>query len=117
MRRPRLRRLTAEARAGFTHVPPVDVERVRLIVVPVLSPGIVAMTVGRFVFVRRGHEGNVGLLAHELVHVQQWRESGTPRFLYRYLGAYVRGRARGLGHWEAYRAIPFEAEARIRSAH
>ena len=117
MRRPRLRRLTAEARAGFTHVPAVDVERVRLIVVPVLTPGIVAMTVGRFVFLRRGHETDAGLLAHELVHVQQWRELGAPRFLVRYFGAYVSGRARGLGHWDAYRAIPFEAEARIRSAH
>ena len=117
MPRPRLRRLTAETRAGFTHVPAVDVERVRLIVVPVLTPGIVAMTVGRFVFLRRGHETDAGLLAHELVHVQQWRELGAARFLVRYLGAYVRGRARGLGHWDAYRAIPFEAEARIRSAH
>ncbi len=117
MRRPRLRRLTDEARTAFTHVPPVDVERARLIVVSVLTPGIVAMTVGRFVFLRRGHETDVGLLAHELVHVQQWREFGAPRFLYRYLGAYLRSRARGLGHWDAYRAIPFEAEARTRSAH
>ncbi len=103
--------------AGFTHVPAVDVERARLIVVPVLTPGIVAMTVGRFVFLRRRHEAEVGLLAHELVHVQQWRELGAPRFLYRYVGAYFRGRASGLGHWDAYRAIPFEAEARTRSGH
>ena len=116
MQRPRFRRLTAEAGAGFTHVSAVDVERVRLIVVPVLTPGIVAMTVGRFVFLRRGHEADAGLLAHELVHVQQWRELGAPRFLVRYLGAYVRGRARGLGHWDAYRAIPLEAEARTRTA-
>ena len=116
MRRPRLRRLTPEARAEFTHIRPVDAERVRLIVVPVLTPGIVAMTVGRFVFLRRGHEDDVGLLAHEVVHVEQWRELGAPRFLYQYFGAYLRGRARGLGHWDAYRAIPFEAEARTRSA-
>ena len=117
MQRPRVRRLTAEVRAAFTHVPAVDVERVRLIVVPVLTPGIVAITVGRFVFLRRGHEADHGLIAHELVHVQQWREFGAPRFLVRYLGAYIRGRARGLGHWDAYRAIPFEAEARTRCGH
>ena len=117
MQRPIVRRLPADAQAGFTHVPRVDVERVRLIVVPVLTPGIVAMTVGRFVFLRRGHEADVGLLAHELVHVQQWREFGAPRFLVRYLGAYIRGRARGLGHWDAYRAIPFEVEARTRAGH
>ena len=103
--------------AGFTDVPAVDAQRVRQIVVPVLTPGIVAMTVGHFVFLRRGNEADVGLLAHELVHVQQWRELGAPRFLYRYVGAYIRNRASGLGHWEAYRAIPFEAEARTRSGH
>lgn len=112
-----MRRLTADARAAFTHVPSIDVERVRLIVVPALTPGIVAMTVGRFVLLRRGHESNAGLLAHELVHVQQWRELGAPRFLRRYFGAYVRGRADGFGHWDAYRAIPFEVEARTRSGH
>ena len=71
VQRPRVRRLSGEMHAAFTHVPAVDVGRVRLIVVPVLTPGIVAMTVGRFVFLRRGHEADVGLLAHELVHVEQ----------------------------------------------
>jgi hypothetical protein len=52
------------------------------------------------------------LLAHELVHVRQWRELGAARFLWRYLGAYARGRAAGLGHQRAYEAIPLEVEAR-----
>jgi hypothetical protein len=73
------------------------------------------MTLGRFVLVRRGHEHDVGLIAHELVHVEQWREHGVCRFLVDYLRGYVRGRAAGLGHWAAYRAIPFEQEARLRS--
>jgi hypothetical protein len=46
------------------------------------------------------------------VHVRQWREFGAARFLFRYLGAYARGRWRGLGHQAAYEAIPLEAEAR-----
>src|SRR5436190_1536926 len=45
------------------------------------------MTLGRWVLVRRGHEHDRGLIAHELVHVRQWRELGAVRFLVRYLGA------------------------------
>ena len=70
------------------------------------------MTLGRFVLVRRGHERDRGLLAHELVHVRQWREHGPVRFLARYLGAYITNRRRGLGHRAAYESIPFEIEAR-----
>jgi len=36
----------------------------------------------------------------------------VPRFLWRYLGAYLRGRAGGLSHQQAYNAIPLEVEAR-----
>ena len=108
-------RLSPEARVRFAHVASVDTARVRVVVVPVLTPGIVAMTLGRWILVRRGHETDVGLLAHELVHVEQWRTHGAARFLRAYFGAYLRARRAGLGHWPAYRAIPFEAEARLRS--
>ncbi|MFN8037236.1 MAG: DUF4157 domain-containing protein [Acidimicrobiia bacterium] len=94
------------------HVPLVDRERARIVVVPILTPGVVAMTLGRWMLVRRGHEHDRTLFAHELVHVRQWRELGAVRFLAGYLGSYLRSRARGLRHWEAYRAIPFEVEAR-----
>ena len=96
----------------FQHVSPADTERARLVGVPVLTPGVAAMTLGRWILVRRGHEDDRDLIAHELVHVQQWRELGAARFLMRYLGAYARGRRRGLGHRAAYEAIPLEAEAR-----
>ena len=108
-------RLTPEARAAFTHVPAADAMRARIVIVPVLTPGVAAMTVGRLVFLRRDHERDAVLIAHELVHVQQWRELGAARFLSRYLAAYVKGRRLGLGHWAAYRAIPFEVEARART--
>ena len=55
------------------------------------------------------------LLSHEAVHVEQWREYGVAGFLVRYLGDYVRGRAVGLPHHVAYRAIRFEREAVKRS--
>ncbi len=106
------RRLDARERKQFTHVPVRDLDRARLVRVPVLTPGIAGMTLGRWILLRRGHEHDDGLIAHELVHVRQWRELGAVRFLSRYLGAYVHSRRRGLGHRAAYEAIPLEAEAR-----
>jgi len=106
------RRLDAHEREQFTHVPTRDLDRARLATVPALTPGIAGMTLGRWILLRRGHEHDTGLIAHELVHVRQWRELGAVRFLSRYLGAYTRARRRGLGHQDAYEAIPLEAEAR-----
>jgi hypothetical protein len=106
------RRLDASERQLFTHVPARDRKRARLVVVPVLTPGIAGMTFGRWILVRRGHEHDRDLIAHELVHVRQWRQLGAARFPVRYLRAYARGRCRRLGHQAAYEAIPLEAEAR-----
>jgi len=55
------------------------------------------------------------LLTHEAVHVEQWRRYGFVGFLRRYIGDYLRGRAIGLPHSAAYRAIRFEREAVERS--
>jgi hypothetical protein len=109
-------RLSPAARAAFTHVDPRDRDRARIVVVPRLTPGVAAMTLGRWVLVRRGHERDARLLAHELVHVEQWRELGAARFLVRYLGDYARHRAAGLGHRPAYAAIGLEVDARARVA-
>ncbi len=108
----RVERLSDAEIALHPHVPDVDLRRVRVVVVPWLSPGTAAMTIDRLVLMRRGWEGDRALLDHELVHVRQWRELGIAAFLRRYLGAYLGGRRAGLGHQEAYRAIPFEVEAR-----
>ncbi|HEY9557866.1 MAG TPA: DUF4157 domain-containing protein [Acidimicrobiales bacterium] len=75
------------------------------------APGAAATTLGRFVFVRRSAVGSERLMRHELVHVRQWRELGVPRFLVRYLGAYLRWRLRAHPHWAAYRRIPLEIRA------
>jgi hypothetical protein len=106
------RRLDARERARFAHVPVRDLDRARVMTVPVLTPGIAGMALGRWILVRGGREHDDGLIAHELVHVRQWRELGAARFLTRYLRAYARGRRRGLDHRDAYEAIPLEAEAR-----
>jgi hypothetical protein len=96
----------------FPLVPRADVARARIVAVPRLTPGVAAMTLGRVILLRRDHAADEALLAHELVHVRQWRELGAAGFLWRYLGAYARNRAAGLGHQRAYEAIPLEVEAR-----
>ena len=79
------------------------------------------MTVRNVVFASRSALERIGdgdalvLLSHEAVHVEQWREYGFVGFLVRYLGDYLRGRAVGLPHHAAYRAIRFEREAVKRS--
>lgn len=52
------------------------------------------------------------LIVHELTHIEQWRRLGPLGWARSYLGDYLRGRRRGLGHFEAYRAIGLEEEAR-----
>ena len=76
-----------------------------------LAPGADGMTIGRFVMVRKGHEDSDYLIAHELVHVRQYRERGFLGFLRRYLGRYLVLRLDGWGHDAAYRRLPEEIEA------
>jgi len=86
-------------------------EEAVLVVGGPVPPGADAMTLGRFVLVRKGSERDPYLLAHELVHVRQYRERGIPRFLAGYLGGYLRLRLQGWGHDAAYRRLPDEIEA------
>jgi hypothetical protein len=77
--------------------------------------GTAGITLGRLVIVSKKAAASDGLnklLAHEMVHVEQWRRLGTLRFVATYLGSYARFRCRGYGHWAAYRRIPLEVEAR-----
>jgi hypothetical protein len=86
--------------------------RARVVPVRWLPLGVAGMTLRRTILVRREHAGDEALLSHEMVHVRQWEELGVPRFLWRYLSSYLRGRLGGLSHQDAYHAIPFEVEAR-----
>lgn len=105
-------RLGPDEQARQRHVPATDRARARIVLVRWWLPGVAATTLGRWILMRRGHERDRSLLAHELVHVRQWRQLGAARFLVEYLGAYARGRLGGLAHHAAYAAIPFEVEAR-----
>ena len=86
--------------------------RARVVPVRWLPLGVYGMTLGHTILVRKEQAGDEALLCHEMVHVRQWEELGVPRFLWRYLSSYLRGRLRGLSHQDAYRAIPLEVEAR-----
>lgn len=55
---------------------------------------------------------NVRLIAHELMHVEQWRRLGGAGLIARYGADYIRGLLRTGSHWEAYRAVGTEVEAR-----
>lgn len=52
------------------------------------------------------------LVVHELVHLEQYARLGAIRHIVQYAGDYVRGRLRRLSHWDAYRAVRLEIEAR-----
>jgi len=101
---------------------PIQPESVQVRPVPRLmkrfwGKGIRAMTLRRTIFVDPAFlsepQGRSGvLLVHELVHVRQWHDLGVLRFLWRYMGGYLRGRLSGLGHREAYLGIELEVEAR-----
>ena len=109
-----MRRLTAQEIARYDLVPPEISRRARVQKVPVLAPGTHGMTVGRLILLLRDDDrsGQRVLLAHELVHVEQYYRLGTVSFLRRYLREYFANLRRMRNHRRAYLAISFEAEAR-----
>lgn len=52
------------------------------------------------------------LVVHELAHVEQFNRLGAIRHVLQYVGDYLRGRRTGLRHWDAYRQVRLEVEAR-----
>ena len=52
------------------------------------------------------------LVVHELAHLDQYRRLGATRHLTRYVGDYLTGRWHGRSHWDAYRDVGLEVEAR-----
>lgn len=113
-----MRRLTPQEIAGYDLVPAEVARRARVQRVPLLAPGTQGMTVGRLILLRRDDDrsGRRALLAHELVHVEQYAQSGTVRFLRRYLREYFTNLWRLRNHRQAYLAISFEAESRAAAA-
>ncbi len=89
----------------------------RILICPLIFklPGMTwahAISIGRVVIFREAPEPV--LLRHEEIHQEQMTRKGVIRFYAHYLCDYVRGRLRGLSHYEAYRSIPAEVEAYAR---
>lgn len=108
-----MRKLNETEVAAYDLVPPEIARRAIVQRVPILPRGASGMTIGRFVFLLRDdrRDGTSKLLAHELVHVRQYRQQGYLLFSARYLWHYARGLLRLRSHRRAYRAIPAEIEA------
>jgi hypothetical protein len=84
------------------------------------------ITFGRHIFIKPNlitkdtanrRKLSLELVAHEIVHVLQYKKEGFIKFLYKYLSSYWRN-LQTKKNWnaasrhEAYREIPFEREAR-----
>ena len=109
-----MRRLTPQEIACYDLVPAEIARRARVQRVLLLTPGIQGMTLGRLILVLRDNErsGRRRLLAHELVHVEQYARLGILPFLWRYVREYALNLWRLRCHRRSYEAISFEAEAR-----
>jgi len=109
----------SEQRAGFEGTcSPLAARRSPIIKIgfpwwlrPFLLRDVVALTLGRRVWISERARDVETLLRHELVHVRQMAEHGVLPFLWKYALHYLRNRRRGMSHDEAYLAIPFEVEA------
>lgn len=80
---------------------------------PVLARNVVAITLGRRVYVRgaMAAEAFERLLRHELAHVRQVNRLGLLRFLWRYGTEFLRHWSRVRSAAAAYTLISFEIEA------
>jgi hypothetical protein len=81
--------------------------------------GAAAVTIGSRILVsretareiERASDDGRRILRHELAHVEQYARDGFVPFLAIYFFDYLRGRRRGLSHFEAYAEIRYEREA------
>ena len=103
----------------YQHIPPFIVTRARLHFVQWVPGGRSGFTFGRHIWVRRDKYVSIrnpalrSLVAHELVHVQQFKRQGVIRFSYRYVSEYLKNRFDGEDHKTAYLNISAEKEARV----
>jgi hypothetical protein len=108
------RRLNESELESYRHVPRSLATQVRIVEVRALPGGYVGMTLRNLILLseRVADDGTSSLLAHELVHVQQWHEEGRARFLWRYIWDFTSALVRTRSWSRSYRAIRHEVEAR-----
>lgn len=77
--------------------------------------GAIAVTIGHNIFYDEPADDiTVRLRNHEMIHVEQCERYTTVGFFIIYFYYYLKFRAQGLGHWEAYKSNPLEIEAYAR---
>jgi len=108
------RRLNEIELDSYRHLPRSLAQQVRIISVPALPGGYLGITLRNVIVLSEdvANDGSSSLLAHELVHVQQWHADGRVRFLVRYVRDFSCGLARTRSWSSSYRAIRHEVEAR-----
>lgn len=72
--------------------------------------GVGAITLYPFIFFS-GKSAINNTYRHEWIHIDQYRKHGYFGFLFKYALDYIKGRTKGLSHYQAYMNIPFEKEA------
>jgi len=106
-----MRRLNTTEIHYYDLVPPFVALTARFVHIPFLwADGV---TLGRYVFLRDGFdETSSHIIAHELVHVRQYRNQGVTRFLAAYFAQYAQFRFAGYPHRLAYLHLDAEHSAR-----
>ncbi len=115
----RVRRLTDHELDVYDVVDRELAAKVRVVDIPLVPGGFAGITLGRFVCLAEPQPttGTSTLLAHELVHVQQWHDEGIPKFLWAYLRSFTSGLRTHRSWNQAYRHIPHEVAARAAADH
>jgi hypothetical protein len=67
------------------------------------------MTFGNTIYIDAGKTNDLPLLGHEVEHSTQYAKDGFIGFLFNYGTSYIGNRLSGMGAYEAYRNIPYEA--------
>jgi len=108
------RRLNAAELASYTHIRPDVAARARIKTLRWMPGSFQGITLGRYIYLTTPEldDGSSRLLAHELVHVQQYADIGVLGFYLRYLTYFARALRVERRWMPAYRVIPAEVEAR-----
>ncbi|MFW2383641.1 MAG: eCIS core domain-containing protein, partial [Acidimicrobiales bacterium] len=108
------RRLTGSERVAFDHVRPSTIDKTTIRSLPWLPGMFKGVTLGSNVFLTTDEpsDGTSTLIAHELVHVEQYDDHGSVRFLVTYLRDFLKGLVAHRSWMVAYRGITAEVEAR-----
>ncbi len=112
------RPLTPSERVAYDHVSPATIDRARVRSLLWLPGTFTGLTLGRNIFLTTDEppDGTSSLIAHELVHVEQFDDRGWLDFLRWYLSDFFRGLLAERNWMKAYRQVTAEEEAR-RSTH